>query len=46
MMAVDIEYTGDNRKDDWKMEARCIPVDSSGNAVTVETSPFLQGAPI
>lgn len=35
MMVEEIEYNGDNRKDDWKMEARCIPVDSTGVPTSV-----------
>lgn len=42
MMAVELEYTGDNRKDDWKTESRCIPVDSTGAQTTIQTSPYLQ----
>lgn len=45
MMAIDLEYTGDNRKDDWKTEARCIPVDSTGAQTTLQTSSLVQGAP-
>jgi hypothetical protein len=35
MMVEEIEFDGDNRKDDWKMEALCIPVDSSGQQTQV-----------
>jgi hypothetical protein len=35
MMVEEIEYDGDNRKDDWKMEAICIPVDSTGAQTNV-----------
>ena len=36
MMVEEIEYDGDNRKDDFKMEARCIPVDSNGNPLSLQ----------
>jgi hypothetical protein len=44
MLVIEIEYTGDNRKDDWKMEAICIPTDSSGNPIENVASPLVQGA--
>jgi hypothetical protein len=38
MMVEEIEYDGDNRIDDFKMEARCIPVDSAGSQTAVQVA--------
>lgn len=38
MMVEEIEYDGDNRIDDFKMEARCIPVDSAGAQTAVQVA--------